>query len=361
MPAKALFVDLPNFYSRFLESCIDEPRVLRDYFLEWFDFDRLAEKLTSENSSVWVFYSGRRFGPSENRIHEEYLDNFISRINSLKGVTARDVNIPGQQREPAKYKCEECQHEGTAQWESEKGIDASLTVHLFDTFDAWDTAYLLSGDADFVPTVASLRRRGKIVVGAGFPDASPALVRECYEYIDLCNVFLREDVAAYQIFKKDGIVSAWLRDRVAPQSDIQDYSEPVELAFKWQVNQPVRWNPEYQWLSIHDAPTLVASYQIYLFATGPIELSSRVQQLEQFKGKYPLHFGSCAGASAKYCLIVSPLAWIGVKRRLDNLISTFDALRAQKSGNMEASYTLRYSYDHNTGSYKPLPIDHQTP
>jgi uncharacterized LabA/DUF88 family protein len=186
---RALFVDLPNLYSNLLESDLQEPRLLRDYFLEWFDFDRLADKLTDEFAPVWVFYSGRRFGSKSNRIEGDYLNNFIGRINSLKGVTAHDVNIPGQQREPAKYECENCGHQGIAQWESEKGVDASLTVHLFDTMDSWDVAYLLSGDADFVPAVASLRRRGKIVAGAGFPSVSSALVRECYEYVDLREQF----------------------------------------------------------------------------------------------------------------------------------------------------------------------------
>jgi uncharacterized LabA/DUF88 family protein len=59
--------------------------------------------------------------------------------------------------------------------------------------DSWDTAFLLSGDADFVPTVASLRRRGKIVIGVGFSDASSALVQECYQYIDIDKAFLKED------------------------------------------------------------------------------------------------------------------------------------------------------------------------
>src|SRR4030067_2340910 len=214
MPMKALFVDLPNFYSRFLSTGIDEPRILRDYFIDWFDFDRLAQKLTGEFCSVWVFYSGGRIGPSTYRIDGSHLKDFIDRINRLRGITAHDVNIPGKQREPTTYKCDKCGFEGEGQWESEKGIDASLTVHLFDTIDSWDTAYLLSGDADFVPTVASLRRRGKIVVGAGFSTASPALVRECYEYIDVDNLFLKEDIAAFRIFSKDGIAQKWLLDEV---------------------------------------------------------------------------------------------------------------------------------------------------
>ena len=185
MAGQAIFVDLPNFYSRLVASGIGEPRQLRDYFLDWFDFDRLARQIAGDYVPVWVFYSGLRFGPSDNRIDGTFLENFRDRTNRLQGVTARDVNIPGEQREPAKFTCDKCGKENVAEWRSEKGVDSSLTVHLFDTMDAWEVAYLLSGDADFVPVVSCLRRRGKIVVGAGFADASTALVRECFEYIDL--------------------------------------------------------------------------------------------------------------------------------------------------------------------------------
>lgn len=42
---KALFVDLPNFYSHMLKSGIAEARELRDYFLHGLDFDLLAMRL----------------------------------------------------------------------------------------------------------------------------------------------------------------------------------------------------------------------------------------------------------------------------------------------------------------------------
>lgn len=197
MEKAALFVDLPNLYSSLLRADSERSRQLRDYILYWFDFDRLAYKLTGTFCDTWVYYSGRRFGPSGNRIEDNYLDGFIDRINSQKGVTARDVDIPGFQREPAYYACDACGHQGIAEWQSEKGIDSSITVQLFETMDAWDKAYLISGDADFVPVVSSLRKRGKIVIGAGFSDASSALVRECYVYLDLDDLFFFGDYATY--------------------------------------------------------------------------------------------------------------------------------------------------------------------
>jgi hypothetical protein len=101
MVRHAVFVDLPNFYSHLLTSGIGEPLWLRDYFLCWLDFDRLARRLTGEFSSVWVFHSGRRLGPSTGRVDGEYLRECVDRMNSLKGVTAYDVNIEGKQRELA--------------------------------------------------------------------------------------------------------------------------------------------------------------------------------------------------------------------------------------------------------------------
>jgi len=214
----ALFVDLPNFYSHLVRCGIGKTDMLRDYFLSWLDFDCLAGALTGDFCSVWVFHSGRRLGPSEARVDGNYLTGYVDRINSLRGITAYDVDIEGKQTELASYECEKCGHKGVAQWESEKGIDASLTVHLFDTTDTWDVAYLLSADADFVPAVRTLRRRGKTVLGAGFPSPSSALVRECYDYIDLRAAFVEEDVAAYELFRQGGLVQTWLAPPVAAQS-----------------------------------------------------------------------------------------------------------------------------------------------
>ncbi len=59
-----------------------------------------------------------------------------------------------------------------------EGYATGHEIILHTPMESWDNALLLSCDADFVPTVTSLRRRGKLVVGAGFSNASPALMRE---------------------------------------------------------------------------------------------------------------------------------------------------------------------------------------
>jgi hypothetical protein len=211
----AIFVDLPNLYTQLVKTDLLPAKEMRDYFLNWFDLDRLAESLlgfgNNKEVSIWVFYSHGRIGPSDARIDDIYLNHLISRLNTNKGVTARDVNIPGVQRESLRLVCENCGQNNSIIWNSEKGVDASLIVHLFDTMDSWEKAYLLSGDADYVPAVASLRRRGKVVNGAGFPSASTALVKECFEYINLVAKFFTLDIATYILFKEGGLIENWLK------------------------------------------------------------------------------------------------------------------------------------------------------
>lgn len=208
----AIFVDLPNFYGGLIRAGLEDPKETRHYFLTWFNFEELSKKLTaSEYVDIWVFYSSHRLGPSDARIEKTDLHNLVQRFNTVAGVTARDVNIPGKQRETLDIACPKCGFNNpNVAWNSEKGIDSSLIVHLFDTMDVWDVAYLLSGDADFVPAVASLRRRGKIVIGAGFPNrASPALIRECYQYVDLARLFFGTDLGLYNLCKPGGVIETW--------------------------------------------------------------------------------------------------------------------------------------------------------
>ena len=210
----ALFVDLSNFYSRLIKSGLDTPQGLRNYFVEWFDFSVLSKMLMGISSDVWIFYSGQKLGSSDSKVVDKDLTDLISRINSQKGVSAYNANISGQQREPYTFTCQNCSHENEGTWKSEKGIDSSLIVHLFDTMESWNKAYLLSGDADFVPAVKSLRRRGKIVIGVGFSrSASSALKRECFEYIDLDD-YISKDLIFYKLFSKTGLLERFFTELV---------------------------------------------------------------------------------------------------------------------------------------------------
>jgi uncharacterized LabA/DUF88 family protein len=340
MDNPALFVDLPNFYSGLLRSGIGDEEVLRDYLLYWFDFDRLAKALTGEQCSTWVFYSGRGFGPSGDRIKDEYLTKFIQRINSLTGVTARDVNIPGEQREPISYKCE-CGREGRAEWESEKGIDASITVHLFDTMDTWHVAYLLSGDADFIPAVSSLRRRGRILTGAGFSSAAPGLVRECYDYIDLGKVFLQDDILAYELFGKGGLIEKWFKPPLLPGP------EPTEGA-----NTKLWWSPKQKFDSVTKSRIADKSvYLVYPEINGGGDLSSRKVEAHRIANMFPdqIRIQETMGGVRCICQFRQE-AWKGIERRLKEFRKTLP-YHIVSNNPGEESYLTRFDWVESDKKY----------
>jgi uncharacterized LabA/DUF88 family protein len=344
----ALFVDLPNFYSHLLSSEMEEPRLLRDYFLHWLDFDRLAEKLTGHPTSVWVFYSGRRFGPSRNRIKDEFLSAYITRINNLSGVTARDVNIPGEQREPATYHCQKCGSEGTALWESEKGIDTSLTVHLFDTAESWDVAYLLSGDADFVPAVSSLRRRGKIVIGAGFNNASTALVRECYQYIDLSYEFLLDDVLAFHLFNPDGALFHWTNIEVNPSEKYPSPSSQVKIMVEWQKRHVM--------LARGPLPSGEKFYQVNFTAEGSLDLSARIRYIDQLRAKFPNRFIAADPNGRNYQIAVNATNWSGIDRRIDSILPILKGEVSPGGLYADANCIAIYRYNDSARAYELASI-----
>jgi len=341
MENAAVFIDLPNFYSRFIKSGIDNPKILRDYFLNWLDFDLVAKSLTGGFSGVWVFYSGERIGPSSERITGKTFNEYIKRINTLKGVTARDVNIPGEQREPLVYICKKCNYEGKAEAVSEKGVDSTLTVHLFDTMDSWNVAFLLSGDADFVPAVASLRRRGKTIIGGGFPDASTALVRECYDYVNLNETFLRQDILLYSIFKKDGIAQKCLVGEVKQAPDLTPGSE-TSLSVDWYAN------PIQEGYGFDNNP-----YSVHFEFKGSIDLMSRYQLLVDLKEKYGIQvsLNNQKGLIKCYISNINSYNIESMKRRLSLIVTSLNATRHEIT-NHSGYFRREYSFIDKTGKYQ---------
>lgn len=338
MHESAVFIDLPNFYSALLRSSIAEPRQLKDYFLEWLDLDCLAYRLAGDSVPVWIFYSGRRVGPSSNRIQDSILNEYIKRINRLPGVTARDVEIPGTQREPVSYTCSKCGEAVTGQFESEKGIDASLIVHLFDTVESWQMAYLLSGDADFAPAISSLRRRGKIITGAGFADASAVLIREFYHYRDL-TAFVTQDFAAYQVFKAGGVLDRWLTEPIPATPKNIDKAR-IKTYCHWRRREDQIGNIDF------DAPyrSGVSDYQqtfgwIRFEDNNLMDRGEKDLPLQDFAKRFP----QFALPDDRFILI-SPVLWRAIDRRMPALLSKFKGTTSGgDSGSMETTHVYNAS------------------
>jgi len=219
---------------------------------------------------------------------------------------------------------------------------------LLDTMDTWDAAYLLSGDADFVPVVASLRRKGKIVIGAGFPDVSTALVRECYDYLDLWKSFLEEDFLAYKIFSPDGFAQKWLTDDVNLLQG-NDSTHAVELYFEW----PSSFTsiPMQRVHLLSETPLPPTAYQsINLITKGAIDLSARRQMIEEIREKHSSPLGisritETRNENGRWSLIIHSIAWEGVKRRLKTCEKNFENCEAYFPAGSGMGYKATHRYD----------------
>jgi hypothetical protein len=74
-----------------------------------------------------------------------------------------------------------------------KGVDITLArdLLLHAVNDHYDVAVLLAGDADYIPLVDEVKRRGKVVYVAFFGDSglSPEVVRASDTFFDLSHLF----------------------------------------------------------------------------------------------------------------------------------------------------------------------------
>lgn len=210
MAAVVFLVDLPNFYSRLLKSGLADMATLKDYFINWLDWDLLAQSLVPTPAEVLVFYTDPPLGPPHERLTHEALHAYLRRITILNKATTRAVTPSAQ--EPAKNLLQ-------AELALEKELEAALGVHLMNSIETWEQVYLVSGHADLTLAAAFLRQRNKPATGVGFADAAASLVKECASYIRVDLAFLEQDFLFYALFKPNGLLVNWL---TAAQPDPND-------------------------------------------------------------------------------------------------------------------------------------------
>jgi uncharacterized LabA/DUF88 family protein len=58
----------------------------------------------------------------------------------------------------------------TSQFGVEKGVDTQLTTDMITFSNMFDAAIILSGDADYLPPVAAVKMKGKLVYSVSFLD-----------------------------------------------------------------------------------------------------------------------------------------------------------------------------------------------
>lgn len=91
--------------------------------------------------------------------------------------------------------CPACKTEFQKIIHTEKGVDIQIASHMsvYAYDNAYDVAILVSGDGDFVPVVEEVKRFGKIVENAYFPQKPMSyLSRSCDKFILLTKDFLSD-------------------------------------------------------------------------------------------------------------------------------------------------------------------------
>jgi hypothetical protein len=198
-----------------------------------------------------------------------------------------------------------------------------------------------------VPVVSSLRRRGKIIVGAGFSDASTALVRECYQYIDLSSAFLTDDMFAFMLFKPDGIIFNWLAMEVVPSKEASP--SQARLMAEWQLRHIV--------LTTKGAlPTEEKFYPINFAAEGSLDLSTRIQYVEQIRANFPDRFVAADPNGRSYQIAVNAANWSSIDRCINALLPTLKGKLSPGGLYSDANCTATYHYNDSTRVYELASI-----
>jgi uncharacterized LabA/DUF88 family protein len=128
--------------------------------------------------------------------NDRKLNSFLQTMDMFQGYK---VNV--KERKPAK--CIRCTNEGCRKEIThcphcskelirtvEKGVDTMIAIELFHYAldNVYDKAVLISGDADFVPAIEYIQRRGNHIIHAGFKNQAFAIKKACWAHIDFEDI-----------------------------------------------------------------------------------------------------------------------------------------------------------------------------
>jgi uncharacterized LabA/DUF88 family protein len=139
------------------------------------------------------------------RVYASVLDKDPQSINLANWLSRVVGRIPGfnltvmkRSLRDASFHCRECGHKTThcpncqkqLRRAPEKGVDAAIVTDMLSL--AWEGAYdiavLVSRDADYVPAVEMLTRKGIKVVNAGWKSGGHNLRSTCWAHFDVSEV-----------------------------------------------------------------------------------------------------------------------------------------------------------------------------
>jgi len=203
-----IVVDGPNLYNSVARCLARETDQVsaRDYLKRYFDIDRfiIATIRPSYRDLMYaiprlgivIFHSARRLGSDKTvKLMDREVIDFWARQGAIPFCSTELVALPGTQEELTEAVCPTCDetilcqrcHQPARMAERrEKGVDTSITTYLLETADRWESVCIISGDADFVPPVRSLKRRGKRVFCAVEPGSEHRdLTQVCTSHFEL--------------------------------------------------------------------------------------------------------------------------------------------------------------------------------
>lgn len=190
------------------------PGVVQQYFTEWFDIDRLVNATILpqtlspfDDLGIVSFHSRKSLGSETTgpRIAGDVnISKFWTRQGGNPNSSTLLVDVPG------------------ARQGKETGIDTSTVVYLFETEARWDRAVLFTNDADFVPAVWSLRRRGKrVYCAARRGDSSSPLAAACQHFLPWDIDFLRADLQLFELLVPGGRLDRFVSDLGVESRDLR--------------------------------------------------------------------------------------------------------------------------------------------
>lgn len=197
--------------------------------LYWLDMQRvILDLLVADEQCVGIkYFSAPRKVPKRCPIRNkqrliESNARQMTYFDALRTLPLIELRL-GWYSEKSPYTCEACQHQ-TPRWEektTDVGIATSMVVDAYE--DRFDTALVLSADADLVPPVQAVQARGREVIVAVFPGRT------------------RADRLLALVKIKRVIEIADLRNRVLPEAIDRPGLRPLECPPHW------RHQPDWAW------------------------------------------------------------------------------------------------------------------
>ncbi len=138
-----------------------------------------------------VEYSGTHLYASINPQNpkDKYLKGFLNNLNMCEGYKV----IVKERKSSKPIFCNKCNHDilncptcnEKLTRTIEKGVDTTIAIELFQfaVDNLYDTAILISGDADFIPAIDYIQQKGKKIIHAGWKDIAYNISMTCWSRI----------------------------------------------------------------------------------------------------------------------------------------------------------------------------------